>query len=135
MNVPYLINFSSIGTDSIGFLTVAQSPEVPFTIKRAYWTYNTPSNQIRGFHAHRELHQLIFSITGEIEFYTEDIFGNKNIFKLDQPNIGLYIPPMVWREIKFGINSTLLCLASFEYFETDYIRNYEDFKKLIKKND
>ena len=59
--------------------------------------------------------------------------GNKAEFTLSEPNIGLYLPPFVWREIKFSHDAVLLCIASEEYDESDYIRDYETFKKQTNK--
>lgn len=128
---PAYFEVTSIGDSASGFISVAEFPKtIPFEIKRVYWTYYTPQNVIRGFHAHKELQQLIFAVAGNISFYTEDRMGDKLEFHLSNPHIGLYLPPMIWREIKFSHNAVLLCLASLEFSEEDYIRDYEDFNKL-----
>jgi dTDP-4-dehydrorhamnose 3,5-epimerase-like enzyme len=130
-DTPQLITFNSIGSPELGYISVAEvSKNIPFEIKRVYWTYYTPQNIIRGFHAHKDLQQLIFAVSGNISFKTEDRNRIKLDFNLSNPHVGLYMPPMVWREIKFSHNAVLLCLASMEYSEEDYIRNYEDFIKL-----
>lgn len=130
---PELFEMSSIGESSLGFITVAEFPNfVPFEIKRVYWTYFTPQNVVRGFHAHKELHQLIFAVAGIINFSTEDINGQKNEFILSEPNKGLFIPPLVWREIEFSHNAVLMCLASQNFSEEDYIRDYIQFQKMQK---
>jgi dTDP-4-dehydrorhamnose 3,5-epimerase-like enzyme len=127
---PEYFDVSSIGESNLGFISVAEYPSnVPFEIKRVYWTYYTPQNIVRGYHAHKELHQLVFAVSGTITFYTEDRKGNKGEFVLSEPNKGIYLPPYVWREIKFSHNAVLLCLASEEYTEADYIREYDAFKK------
>ncbi len=129
-DTPQLITFNSIGSPELGYISVAEvSKNIPFEIKRVYWTYYTPQNVTRGFHAHKELQQLIFAVSGNISFYTEDRNGNKLEFNLSNPHLGLYIPPFVWREIKFSHNAVLLCLASMEFSEDDYIRNYNQFHK------
>ncbi|MCW3076611.1 MAG: dTDP-6-deoxy-3,4-keto-hexulose isomerase [Bacteroidetes bacterium] len=130
---PKLIELPSIGSSVEGFISVAEyQKNIPFEIRRVYWTYFTPQNVIRGYHAHKELQQIIFAVSGRILFKTEDEKGVVSTFTLDEPKVGLYIPPFVWREITFSHNAVLLCLASIEYDEKDYIRNYADFKKLIK---
>lgn len=126
---PEYFEVSSIGGSSLGFISVAEHPSnIPFEIKRVYWTYYTPQNIVRGYHAHKELQQLVFAVSGQITFYTEDRKGEKGEFVLSEPNKGIYLPPYVWREIKFSHNAVLLCLASEEYTEDDYIRDYETFK-------
>jgi dTDP-4-dehydrorhamnose 3,5-epimerase-like enzyme len=129
---PEYFELSSIGDSTLGFISVAAFPKTaPFEIKRVYWTYYTPQNVVRGFHAHKGLQQLIFAVSGSISFYTEDRLGNKQEFILTEPNKGIYIPPLVWREIKFSHNAVLLCLASMDFLEEDYIRNYEEFIKIL----
>lgn len=126
---PHIIKFDKIGSSQLGFITVAEYPQnMPFEVKRVYWTYYTPQDVTRGGHAHKELQQIIFAVSGTIEFTTEDKEGKKATFILDEPSKGLYMPKLIWRDIKFSHNAVLLCLASEEYSETDYFRNYEDFK-------
>ena len=123
---PHLVPFSKIGSSPLGFITVAE--DLPFEIKRVYWTYYTPHEVIRGQHAHKALEQFIFAVSGSIKLELEDLKGNKATFILDSPEIGLYIPPLHWRTIQFSHNAVLLCLASMPYEEADYIRSYSDFK-------
>ena len=129
MKLPKLIEFLKIGSSALGYITVAEAQNnVPFEIKRVYWTYFTPNDVQRGGHAHKELEQLIFAVSGRIDFYLESKEGHKENFVLDNPNIGLYIPKLYWREIKFSHSAVLLCLASEIYNEEDYFRSYSDFK-------
>jgi dTDP-4-dehydrorhamnose 3,5-epimerase-like enzyme len=129
---PALIEFGIIGALHEGYITVAEAQKnVPFEIKRVYWTYYTPQSIIRGFHAHKTLHQVIFAVCGKITFSVEDRARNKKSFTLEEPHVGLYLPPLSWREIQFSHNAVLLCLASEHYAEEDYIRNYQDFRYAI----
>lgn len=129
MKEPHLIALKAIGSSGIGYLTVAEYPSnVPFPVKRTYWTYFTPNNVERGNHGHKELEQVIIAVNGVIEFELESINGKKYSFKLDNPDTGLYIPKKYWRVIHFSHSAVLLCLASLEYDKDDYIRNYADFK-------
>lgn len=130
---PHYINFDKIGSSALGYITVAEAQQnVPFEIKRVYWTYFTPQDVIRGGHAHKELEQLIFAVSGTITFKTEDLEGNKETFVLDYPTKGLYIPNLIWRDIQFTHNAVLLCLASDHFSEEDYIRDYTDYLELVK---
>jgi len=129
MYIPELIEFPKIGDSTLGYISVAEcNKNIPFEIKRVYWTYYTPQDVIRGGHAHKELHQLIFAICGIIIFKVEDRTGNKYTFELNKPNIGLKLYPYTWREIQFSHNAVLLCMASDVYKEEDYIRHYNEFK-------
>ncbi len=127
--LPHLVVFPKIGDSSLGYISVAEAQDnVPFEIKRVYWTYFTPDEVERGGHAHRELEQIIFAVGGRIDFFLESLAGEKQHFVLEKPNIGLYIPKLYWREIRFSHNAVLLCLASEHYTEADYFREYKDFK-------
>lgn len=133
MDIPHIINFSKIGSQDLGYITVAETQkDTPFDIKRVYWTYYTPQDVIRGGHAHKELQQVIFAVSGTIEFNTLDLEGNKDTFILDSPSKGLYIPKLIWRDIKFSHSAVLLCLASEIYDEADYFRDFEEFKNYKK---
>lgn len=128
MDVPHIIDFQKIGSPALGYITVAeQNQNIPFSIKRVYWTYYTPQDVTRGGHAHKVLRQVIFAVAGTIIFNIEDKFGKKESFVLDNPTKGLYIPRLIWRDIHFSHNAVLLCLASEEYSEDDYFRNYDEF--------
>ena len=128
--IPRLLDLSRTGAQTIGYLTVAQNSELPFAIQRVYWTYQVPSDTLRGGHAHHALEQLIFSVHGQIHFSLEGIRGDRHEFELTRPDQGLYIPHLYWRDITFSDQAVLMCLASAEYTEVDYIRAYTDFKKL-----
>lgn len=130
MTGPKYFNLDKIGNSSLGFITVAENlKNIPFEIKRVYWTYYTPQDVIRGGHAHKELQQIIFAVSGTIEFNTTDLKGNKETFILDSPSQGLFLPKLIWRDIKFSHSAVLLCLASELYSEDDYFRDFDDFLK------
>lgn len=127
MREPQLITLPKIGDSSLGYITVYENYHLK--VNRVYWTYYTPDSVVRGNHAHKALEQIIFAVSGSIQFRLESVKGDKFEFTLDKPNIGLYIPPFYWREISFSHNAVLLCLASEEFKESDYIRSYSDFLK------
>ncbi len=127
LNQPQLIDFKKAGSSSLGFISIAE--ELPFEIKRVYWTYYAPHEVIRGHHAHKELSQVIFAVSGSIKFELEDLTREKFSFILDSPEQGLYIPKLHWRTMQFSHNAVLLCLASELYSEEDYIRDYDSFRK------
>ena len=128
---PCLMKFKNIGSRDLGYISAVEYPkDLPFPIKRVYWTYFTPNDVERGNHAHRYLHQIIVAVSGRITFRVEGPEGDKEDFVLDNPNTGLYLPPMHWRTINFSHNAVLLCLASAEFQKDDYIRDYDEFKSL-----
>jgi hypothetical protein len=126
---PYMIDFGQIGASDLGYLTFIENKTMPFEVKRIYWTYYSPDNIMRGHHAHKKLQQVIFAMSGSIVFYLENSQAEQYTFTLNSPRIGLFIPEMYWRTFKMSHDAVLLCLASLEYDETDYIRNYEEFKQ------
>ena len=134
MNNPYILSLSSTGSSDIGKLVVAEGKNLPFPVRRVYWTFGVPPDKIRGHHAHYELEQLIVAAHGTLEMVVETPDRVRHTFLLESPNQVLYIPPMCWREIRFGPNAVLVCLASAEYIEADYIRSYYDFCKVVETN-
>lgn len=132
-----LINIDSIcGKDvSEGKLSVVESCSfiAPFDIKRIYYTYKVNAGITRGFHAHKELQQILICMYGKIEVTLDNGEGNVDTFVLDSPEKGLYAGAQTWRTMKWlESDSVLLVLASEHYNESDYIRDYEEFIRWIK---
>ncbi len=128
---PEIIKFDKIGDSSLGFISVAEiNKNIPFAIKRVYWTYYTPESVIRGGHAHKKLQQVIVAVSGSIKFKVESLDNSIVEVDLIQPDKGLYLPPFTWREMQFSHNAVLMCLASEIFSENDYIRDYDAFNKL-----
>lgn len=114
--------------DSRGNLTYVESnKEIPFEIERVYYLYDIPGGAERGGHAHKELHQLVIALAGSFDVHLDDT-RTKKTFTLNRSYEGLYICPMIWREINnFSSGAVCLVLASDFYDETDYYRDYELF--------
>jgi hypothetical protein len=125
---PHCIHFTGIGDEEVGYISVAQSNRhVPFEIKRVYWVYHTPEYIERGNHAHKACRQILIAAAGAIDVELENIRGEKELFQLHAPSMGLFVPVMHWRRIHLSKGAVLLCLASHDFEETDYIRSYNDF--------
>ncbi|MGC8622132.1 MAG: sugar 3,4-ketoisomerase [Caldisphaera sp.] len=118
-------------TDSRGNLTFIESGiDFNFEIKRVYYIYDVPSGAYRGAHAHKNLEQLMIALSGSFDVTVDD-GKNKKTIMLNNPALGLYLPKMIWREMKnFSTGSVCLVLASDYYDEKDYIRDYSKFLKL-----
>jgi hypothetical protein len=128
MNVkPVLIEFPKIGNSQLGYISVSEKDSLPFVPKRIYWTYFTPEDVVRGHHAHYELEQILVAVAGKIEVDIILQNGESFQFVLDSPNLGLFIPKMSWRTLKYSHNAVQMCIASMEYNEKDYIRDYNFF--------
>lgn len=105
---------------------------VPFEIKRVYYLYDVPGGAERGGHAHKGLHQLIVAMSGSFDVALDDGLEKKRIH-LNRSYVGLYIPPMIWRELdNFSSGSVCMVLASNFYEESDYYREHVDFLFSIK---
>jgi dTDP-4-dehydrorhamnose 3,5-epimerase-like enzyme len=102
--------------------------QVPFEIARVYYLYDVPGGAVRGGHAHGELQQLIVAMSGSIEVVLDDGVKRRSV-TLNRSYIGLYLPPMIWRElVNFSSGSVCMSLASAYYDESDYFRDYEEFR-------
>jgi mannose-6-phosphate isomerase-like protein (cupin superfamily) len=129
VKAPHLIEFKKLGSSEIGYISVCENTEqIPFKIERVFWTYYTPEDVVRGRHAHYKTEQILIAVTGRIIVNIEMPDGEKQIYTLDKPNIGLYVPPNCWHTMQYSHSSAQLVLASTKYDEKDYIRKYEDFK-------
>jgi len=105
---------------------------VPFEIKRVYYLYDVPGGADRGGHAHKELHQLIIAMSGSFDVILDDGF-QKQRFHLNRSYYGLYVCPMIWRELdNFSSGSVCLALASNRYDESDYYRDYQEFLRVVR---
>jgi len=116
-----------VSPENMGSLSFIEKDIIPFSIKRVYYLYDVPINGERGGHAHKNLSQVLFALNGSFEIIIDDGNNKKTIF-LNSPNIGLFIPSGIWREMKkFTKNSICMVVASDIYKESDYYRNYNDF--------
>ncbi|HSZ25106.1 MAG TPA: FdtA/QdtA family cupin domain-containing protein [Cytophagaceae bacterium] len=128
MQEPCLIELQKIGEEEIGYISIAQTfANVPFEIKRVYWTYNTPESVERGNHAHIASKQLLICLSGKIQISLESKSRKIYEYVLDNPNVGLLIPHFYWRVLHYTKDAIGLCLSSSEYNEKDYIRDYHTF--------
>lgn len=130
INEPQIINFPKIGNSSQGYISLAENDTLPFEVKRIYWTYFTPEDVKRGGHAHHNLEQLLVAVAGKITVNTEMPDGSKNTFILESPDQGVFLPKYSWHIMQYSHNAVQMCIASMVYDEKDYIRNYEEFKKI-----
>lgn len=127
-----IINLPRI-TDPRGNLTFIEGGKhVDFDIKRVYYLYDVPGGAERGGHAHKELQQLIIAISGSFDIVLDDGYEKKR-FHLNRSYYGLYICPMVWRELEnFSSGSVCMVLASIFYDESDYYRDYDEFLTTVR---
>jgi acetyltransferase-like isoleucine patch superfamily enzyme len=119
--------------DLRGYLSFGEfGQHLPFLVKRYFVVFDVASKEIRGEHAHRELEQFLICVNGSCHIIADD-GKRREEFLLDRPNLGLYVPPMVWSvQYKYSRDGVLLVLASDVYKAEDYIRDYAEFKALVK---
>jgi dTDP-4-dehydrorhamnose 3,5-epimerase-like enzyme len=128
---PHLIEFSRFGEPALGYISVAEGTRnIPFEVKRVFWTYYTPESIVRGRHAHHATQQVLIATAGRIIVTTEEGDGSVQTFVLEQPDKGVYIPPDVWHTMQYSHSAVQLVMASGHYDEKDYIREYADFKRI-----
>jgi dTDP-4-dehydrorhamnose 3,5-epimerase-like enzyme len=129
-----IINLPKI-SDPRGNLTFIEGKKhVDFDIQRVYYLYDVPGGAERGGHAHKELQQLIIAMAGSFDVVLDDGY-RKQSFHLNRSYYGLYVCPMVWRELEnFSSGSVCMVLASILYDESDYYRDYDEFLTVIGRS-
>lgn len=127
---PQIINLPKI-IDKRGNLSFFENPkQLPFEIARTYWIYDVPGGETRGSHAFKEQQEFIVALSGSFDIVLHN--GNEEIkFSLNRSYYGLFIPRMYWRRLEnFSTNALALIVSDKHFDENDYIRDFEEFKKL-----
>lgn len=130
---PKLINLPKF-LDPRGNLTfIEEDAHLPFKIRRVYWIYDVPGGEHRGGHAFRETEELIVALSGSFDVVLHD--GHKeHRFQLNRSYYGVFVPKMMWRMLEnFSTNSLALIIASTDYAESDYVRDFEVFTKMTER--
>lgn len=129
-----IVNFNEI-TDHRGKMIPIEYPkQLEFPLKRIYYIFDVKDGVRRGYHSHNDLEQILIAVHGKVKVLIKTPY-EEEIVELDSPNKGLYIGPMIWREMfDFENEAVLVVLASHEYDENDYIRDWNDYLEKAKKN-
>ena len=124
-------NFMISADPMYGSLTAIEAGmDIPFDVKRVYYIYKVPDGVRRGFHSHVDLHQMLICVHGSVKILTKTPY-EEQITELSSENKGLYIGPMIWREMyDFSDDAVLLVLASEHYTVEDYIRDYAKYEQM-----
>ncbi|MFY7665399.1 MULTISPECIES: sugar 3,4-ketoisomerase [Flavobacterium] len=113
--------------NALGNIAVIEKDTLPFAVKRVYYLYDIPSSAKRGGHAHLNLQQVLIAISGSFDVVLDD-GSRRQTITLNKPDRGLLITTKIWRELEnFSSGAVCLVLASEEFSEDDYIRDYDDF--------
>ena len=122
-----LMEFKEYNDSRGSLVPIEHLKNLPFPIERIYYIYNVAKNEERGFHAHRELEEILICLGGTVKIRVKN-HNSEEIITLDKPNEGLYIGKMIWREMfDFSENATLLVIASKKYNESDYIKDFKGY--------
>lgn len=127
-----VVRIRTVPTENKGCLSFFEAQrDIPFEIRRIYYISNVPEGERRGFHAHKELKQLLFCPYGRIQLVLENRWGRQEI-ELSDPSVGVLIEEVTWREMVWLQKDSVLCVAASDYYLTeDYIRDYDAFKKYL----
>lgn len=128
-----VLKFNDLGDERGKLVVIEGGREVPFEIKRVFYIYGSDPTVVRGQHANRESEFVLINVAGQSKVRITD--GNEEIIvRLDKPMTGVYIPKMIWKDMyDFSPDSVLLVLASTHYDGSEYIRDYDDYLKLMEK--
>lgn len=133
MKQPQLVELPKISDPRGNLSVIEEFKQIPFKIERTYWIYDVPGGETRGGHAFKNTEELIIALSGSFDVTVDD-GHEKRVFNLNRSYYGLYVPKGLWREMEnFSTNSLALVLSSTKYDANDYIRNYDDFIKFIRR--
>lgn len=129
-----IIKFKQLGDERGQLVVVEGEKDIPFEIARVFYIYGSDSEVIRGKHANKNSEFILINVSGTSKVKID--YGNSSeIVELNEPHIGVYIPKMVWKEMyDFSKDSVLLVLSNYKYDSNEYIRDYDQYLKLIKCN-
>lgn len=126
--------FQPHGDDRGQLVALEEYKDIPFTIRRVYYMYDTAADVVRGYHAHKSLEQILICLHGCCKIRLDNGY-EKKVVPLEKPYEGLYVANNMWREMyDFSSDAVLMVLASDLYDESDYIRDYDEYLKYMKKD-
>lgn len=127
-----IIEFPKILDERGNLSFLEEGSHIPFEIKRSYWIYDVPGGEVRGGHSYKENQEIIIAISGSFDVVLNDA-NSKSVISLNRSYYGLYVPAGVWRHMEnFSTNSLAFIVASTDYNEDDYQRNFEQYEKELK---
>jgi dTDP-4-dehydrorhamnose 3,5-epimerase-like enzyme len=126
----------TVARDMRGSLAAAEfERQVPFAVKRTFFVFDVPSRETRGEHAHKQCHQFLVCIRGSCAVVADDGHSRQE-FLLNSPTLGIHLPPMVWGiQYKYSPDAVLVVFASEHYQADDYIRSYDEFRRMVGERD
>lgn len=129
-----MLEFPQRGDERGHLVVVEGMKDVPFEIKRIFYIYGSDTDVIRGQNANKKSQFVLINVAGKSKVKVKDGLGNEAVFSLNRPHTGIYLPQMVWKDMyDFSEDSVLLVLSSEHYDPEEYIRNYDEFVKIVTK--
>ena len=127
-----MLEFSQKGDERGHLVIVEGMKDIPFEIKRIFYIYGSDKDVVRGQHANKLSEFVLINVAGTSKVKVKDGKGNETVYALNRPHTGIYLPRMIWKEMyDFSEDSVLLCLASTHYDPDEYIRDYDEFLKIV----
>lgn len=127
-----MLEFTENGDNRGRLVVVEGAKDIPFEIARIFYIYDSDADVVRGQHANRKSEFVLINVAGSCKVKVLDGKGNEAVFVLNRPHTGIYLPTMVWKDMyDFSKDSVLLCLASQRYDPQEYIRNYDEFLRIV----
>lgn len=131
-----ILEFSQHGDDRGHLVVVEGKKDIPFDVKRIFYIYGSDANVVRGQHANRKSEFVLINVAGTSKVKVKDGKGNEVVFSLNRPHTGIYLPCMVWKDMyDFSKDSVLICLSSEHYDPEEYIRDYEEFVRIVNEDE
>lgn len=129
-----MLEFPEFGDERGKLVVVEGNKDIPFDIKRMFYIYGSDKDVVRGQHANKRSEFVLINVAGTSKVAVKDGEGNEMIFCLNRPRTGIYLPVMVWKDMyDFSEDSVLLCLSSEHYDAEEYIKDYDEYVKLVKE--
>lgn len=129
-----MLEFPQYGDERGHLVIIEGKKDIPFEIKRIFYIYGSGKDVIRGQHANRKTEFILINVSGQSKVRIRDGRGNEAVFSLNRPHTGIYLPRMIWKDMyDFSEDSVLLCLASEHYDPDEYIRDYDEFLEVVRR--
>ena len=128
-----MLQFRNLGDERGRLVVVEGGQDIPFEIKRVFYIYGSDPDVVRGKHANRRSEFILINVAGSSKVRVIDRSGNEMVISLNHPHTGIYLPAMVWKDMyDFSPDSVLLVLSSEHYDPNEYIRDFDEFRRVCK---
>ena len=133
-NKAQMLEFDQKGDERGHLVIVEGEKDIPFDVKRIFYIYGSDQDVVRGQHANRNSEFVLINVAGTSKVKVKDGKGNETVYSLNRPHTGIYLPKMIWKDMyDFSEDSVLLCLASTHYDAEEYIRDYDEFVRIVNE--